>query len=148
MKQVDTNEYISMLCELTEQGAEVQLPVRGNSMAPFLIGGRDEVCFRKPDRPLHRGDIVLFRRKSGKYVLHRICRIQNGAYYLAGDAQRMLEGPIAEQQVVGLVTRAWRKGKWIGRESLLWQCFAHIWIWLLPLREGLMKGYGRIRKQR
>ena len=43
MKQVDTREYIGVLRELTEEGRQVSLIITGNSMAPFLIHGRDTV---------------------------------------------------------------------------------------------------------
>ena len=50
MKQVDTKEYIGILRELTEEGRQVSLIVAGNSMAPFLIHGRDTVWFERYHR--------------------------------------------------------------------------------------------------
>ena len=35
MKFVNTQEYVSMLRELTEQGREVNMLISGNSMSPF-----------------------------------------------------------------------------------------------------------------
>ena len=52
MKQVDAREYIGILRELTEEGRQVSLIVAGNSLAPFLIHGRDTVWFEKPKCPL------------------------------------------------------------------------------------------------
>ena len=69
MKQVDTKEYISILRELTEEGRQVSLIISGNSMAPFLIHGRDTVWFEKPKRPLKRGDIVFFQRDDGSFCI-------------------------------------------------------------------------------
>ena len=79
MKQVDTREYISILRELTEEGRQVSLIISGNSMAPFLIHGRDTVWFEKPKRPLKRGDIVFFQRDDGSFILHRIRRVHKNA---------------------------------------------------------------------
>lgn len=79
MKQVDTKEYISILRELTEEGRQVSLIISGNSMAPFLIHGRDTVWFEKPKRPLKRGDIVFFQRDDGSFILHRLRRVHKNA---------------------------------------------------------------------
>lgn len=147
MKQVDTNKYIDMLRGLTEQGKEVRLPVRGNSMSPFLIGGRDEICFRRPEKTLRRGDIVLFQRANGEYILHRICCVRDGAYFVAGDAQTKTEGPIAREQIFGVVTKVCRKGKWIAENDFLWRCFARMWTLFLPLRRTLLRMYTEARRK-
>ena len=60
-------EYESLLLE----GAELPLVISGGSMLPFLASGRDSVMLKAPDRALRRGDIVIYRRENGAYVLHR-----------------------------------------------------------------------------
>ena len=59
MKMMNTEELLNVLRGLTEGGSEVSMPVSGNSMEPFLKNERDRVCFRKPETPLKRGDIVF-----------------------------------------------------------------------------------------
>ena len=94
MKIVDTREYVSILRELTEQGKEAGMVVAGNSMSPFLVDKRDFIFFVKADRKLKKGDIVFFQRKSGQYVMHRICKVRPEGYYIVGDAQQEIGGPI------------------------------------------------------
>ena len=79
MKLVNTQEYVSMLRELTEQGREVNMLISGNSMSPFLMHGRDSIRLKKPDRKLRKGDMVFFQRKSGKFVMHRLLFIRRFA---------------------------------------------------------------------
>lgn len=148
MKKVDTFEYFSMLREMTEQGSEVQVRISGSSMVPFLADRRDFIYFKKPDRPLRRGDIVAYQRASGQFVVHRICKIKPEGIYLVGDAQREIEGPLSEAQIFGLVTKVQRKGKWIGPGDFWWEFFAHIWIRLIPIRLPLMAMYSHIRGKR
>ena len=81
MRTVDTREYLSILRQLTEEGRDVSLRITGSSMAPFLIHQRDTVYFRKPDRPLKKGDMVFYQRDSGQFVMHRICRVKKDGYY-------------------------------------------------------------------
>ena len=111
MRRVDTQEYLTVLKDLVQQGKEVSLLVSGNSMSPFLIHERDYVYFRKPNRPLRPGDIVFFQRKNGQYIMHRIWKIKPEGLYIVGDAQTVIEGPVAEEQVFAVITRVQRKGK-------------------------------------
>lgn len=142
MRTVDTNEYVSLLKELTHQGKEVSLLISGNSMFPFLIHQRDYICFRRPDRKLRKGDMVFYQRKNGQYIMHRICGVKPDGYYMVGDAQQLIEGPIQESQIFGLVTKVKRKGKWIGPENFWWKFFRYVWIRLIPFRHMLMRLYG------
>ena len=64
-KTVDINTYLPVLVDLAEQGQTVSLTITGNSMSPFLVHGRDQISFRKPEGPLKRGDMALFQRKNG-----------------------------------------------------------------------------------
>lgn len=145
MKVIDTREYVSALRELTEEGREVSMRISGNSMSPFLIHERDCICFKKPDRPLKVGDMVFFERKNGQFVMHRIWKVRPEGYYIVGDAQKEIEGPVAENQIFAVITKVQRKGKWIGSEDFWWKFFAHIWIHMIPLRFVLVKLYGKVK---
>lgn len=145
MKKLNTMEYISSLRQLTEEGYEVQLVVSGNSMSPFLIHQRDSVYFKKPDRDLRSGDIVLYQRNNGQYVMHRIWKVKPEGYYIVGDAQKMVEGPVLEEQIFGLITKVCRKGKWISKGNFWWEFFEHIWIHMIPIRRMIVKVYEKIQ---
>ena len=145
-RTVEIHTYLPQLIALTEQGQQVTLPVSGGSMAPFLIPGRDWICFQKPDGRLKRGDIAFFQRKSGEYILHRVCRAAEQSYDLVGDGQREVEGPILPEQIFGVVTRVRWKGRWIGPEDFWWRFFSGPWLTLLPLRPLLRRGYAVWRR--
>lgn len=123
MKVVDTREYVGMLKELTEEGKEVSMLVFGSSMAPFLIHARDMIYFKKPDRELQKGDIVFFRRKSGQFVMHRIWKIRPEGYYIVGDAQTQIEGPVKREQIFALITKVRRKEKWLEPGDFWWKFY-------------------------
>ena len=143
MKLVNTQEYVSMLRELTEQGREVNMLISGNSMSPFLMHGRDSIRLKKPERKLRKGDMVFFQRKDGAYVMHRIHHInKEGKLFIIGDAQVDMEGPIDKEQVFAIITKVKRKGKWIAPGDFWWEFFEHIWLHLIPFRRFLMKLYG------
>lgn len=142
---MDTREYVAALRALTEQGKEVSMRIAGNSMAPFLVHERDWISFRRPERPLRRGDMVFYERENGQFVMHRIYRIRGGGYFLLGDAQRMVEGPIRREQIFAIVTKVRRKGRWIEPGDFWWEFFARVWIRLVPLRGALCRIYGVLK---
>ena len=134
-----------MLRGLTEEGHEVSMVIAGNSMSPLLVHQRDSICFRKPDRELRRGDIVFFQRRSGQYVCHRICRVKPEGYYIVGDAQTEIEGPVGRDQIFARITKVRRKGKWIGPGDFWWEFFEKVWVRIIPLRRGIIWLYGKVR---
>lgn len=148
MKKVDTFEYVSVLKELVEEGREVSMLISGSSMSPFLCHGRDQVYFKAPDRPLRVGDMVFFQRRSGQYVLHRICKVKDDGYYIVGDAQTAIEGPVSREQIFALVTRVQRKGRILAPGDFWWEFFARVWVRLIPLRPLLVRAYGLFHRKR
>lgn len=144
MKCVDTREYVSVLKELTEQGKEVSLLISGNSMSPFLIHQRDYIYFKKTDRKLKKGDMVFYQRDSGQYVMHRIWKVKPEGYYIVGDAQIEIEGPVREDQIFARITKVQRKGKWIEPGDFWWEFFEHVWIRMVPVRRKMMAIYAKV----
>lgn len=144
MREVDTQEYVTMLKELVEEGHQVSLLISGSSMAPFLIHHRDTIFFKKPDRELKVGDMVFYRRRDGRYVMHRICCIRPEGFYMIGDAQKEIEGPLNREQVFGLVTAVKRKGRLIQPGDFWWEFFARIWPRIIPLRGLISRIYSKL----
>ena len=138
---VDTNEYVSVLRELAEEGRVVSMLVAGSSMSPFLCHNRDYIYFTRPERELRRGDMVFYQRDSGQYVMHRIYKKKTDGYYMVGDAQTQIEGPLRRDQIFALIIKVKRKGKIIRPGNFWWEFFEHVWIRIIPLREVVEKGY-------
>lgn len=134
---LDNQEYFQFLRELLAEGRSVSLLVSGNSMSPFLIHHRDSVLLSPITAPPKKGDILLYQRENGSYILHRLQRVQDNQYYFVGDAQREIEGPLLPSQCIGVVTKVERKGKPLTSKSLLWKFFAKPWLYLLPFRAPL-----------
>lgn len=142
LKLIDAKQYISVLREIIQSGKEVTITVTGSSMAPFLIHMRDAVRLAPIQRALKVGDIAFFQRKSGAYVIHRICRIEDDKYYFIGDAQITTEGPIELNQIFALTKAIRRKGKWYTQKDLMWKFFEIVWIHAIPIRRCAIHIYG------
>lgn len=148
VKQVDTGRYLSTLCELIDEGHEVSIPIAGSSMTPFLGDGRDQIFVKAPWQPVRKGDIVLYRRRGGEFVLHRVHRVHGSGdgttYDMIGDAQNKIERGIKREQILAVATRARRKGKIIGPRTFYWKFFQHIWGNIIPLRHLILRFYTAI----
>ena len=88
---------------LFEGGGIVPLRVTGTSMLPLLHPGRSVVWLEGIKEPPKRGDILLFRRNDGAFVLHRVRKILDGGrLVMNGEAQSWCEviAPDAVRAVV------------------------------------------------
>ncbi len=144
VKQVDTREYVSVLRGIAEEGKVVSMLIAGSSMAPFLCHNRDYIYFTKPERELRRGDMVFYQRDSGQYVMHRIYRVKPDGYYMVGDAQTQIEGPLRREQIFAVITQVKRAGKTIRPGDFWWEFFEHIWIRIVPARRIVTALYGML----
>lgn len=138
-RMLDTKEYLDAVCALLRQGERnVAVPVTGSSMIPFLHNG-DMVYLEAPKRKLKRGDIVLYTRENGQYVLHRIWRLcRDGGVAVVGDAQQETEYLPRRECIHGLVTSVRHQGRILTPSSLRWQIYRRVWLWLRPVRYRLL----------
>lgn len=144
-KVVDTRELLESYRELLPQVDTLPLVVSGNSMSPFLVHGRDTVHLAAPGaRPLQKGDIVLYQREDGSYILHRICGVSSTvppAYSIIGDAHTVVERNVRREQIFAVVKWVDRKGKRQAPGSFWWEFFARVWVRMIPLRRPLLRAY-------
>ncbi len=95
---------------------------RGISMLPFLREGKDLIFIKNQKENFKKNDIVLFRRKDGQLVLHRITGKKDGKYFIMGD--NCISGEtVDEEQILGVFEKAVRNGKEINKDSFLYKYF-------------------------
>ena len=151
LRTIEPEDLMPQLPQLLQQAEAVPLVISGNSMSPFLVHGRDKVYLSKLTRPPKRGDMILYRRKNGRYILHRIYRVREGQYDLIGDGQLVIERGICDAQILATVCAVHRKGKLLRKGNLCWEFFEHVWLALVPWRGRILRLYtgltpGRKRK--
>lgn len=147
MRTVDTQAYLNTVCDMLSQGQHlVPVPVAGTSMCPFLHPG-DTVYLDAPDRPPEVGDILLFRRPGGAYILHRVVALaEGGRLMLLGDSQLVKE-PIPPEWIRGIVVQARRKGQLITPDHKIWRFYQRAWVRLTPLRKPILKVHKMLRSR-
>ena len=143
--EVLLEEYRRILAEESRIQA-LPLVISGYSMTPFLMHDRDTVYLSRLDRQPKRGDMLLYRRDSGAYILHRVVRVEDGVCTMVGDAQVQLEPGIRRDQIIAIVTAADRKGKRQKPGCFWWEFFEKVWLRMIPLRPYVMALYGRLSR--
>lgn len=131
---------------IMETGAAAPLVISGSSMSPFLVHGRDTVYLSLPPAALKKGDMILYRRQSGAYVLHRIRAVEGETFTLIGDGQTEPEPGIRRDQVLAVVTAVRRKGRLLKKGGFWWEFFEKIWLNMIPLRPAALKFYELLKK--
>ncbi len=146
MKQ-DVNQKID-LEKLLSEGETVQIHPQGYSMYPMFRPGRDEAIIAPVSdaSELKRGDVVLYRRDGGILVLHRICRVNKNGFYLVGDNQTRVEGPLRGDQVRGVMTAFIRNGREIPADNTVYRIASRLWLFLRPVRRCATVPAARIKR--
>lgn len=125
-----------LISTCVESGKEVVLTVTGNSMRPFIKDKRDQVILVKADaNKLRVNDVPLYKRRNGKYVLHRLVKIENEKYTMLGDAQVKLEPGIEPDQIVAVAKGFIRKGKTYLCDSKEYKKYVSFWNSMMPMRK-------------
>lgn len=124
--------------ELAEKGFLLYTTV-GRSMRPFLRSGEDlmRIEARGAGR-LKAGDVVLYRRKSGRYVLHRIVKVRKGDYVLCGDNCWQLEPGILDDQILGMLTCVIRNGQQMDVSAFSYRLKVNLWWAVYPFRAAYL----------
>ena len=128
-------ELLPFIEEALNNDKTFTIPITGTSMLPLLVQGRDAVTLKKCDAPLKKGDLPLYRRKDGAFVLHRVVKVDNNANYtMCGDNQFLKEKGIEYSQIIGVVTEIKRKDKTFSVEDKKYQLYVKLGLLLLNVR--------------
>ena len=120
--------------KLLEEGREVVITPLGDSMLPFIRGGKDEVTLKAMPH-VDVGDIVLARLPGPTYVLHRVVDRNRSLLVLMGDGNVRGMESCTRDDVMGTVTSI--NGIPPG-DGMIWR-------YLKPFRRILLAIYKRLK---
>ena len=138
------NEIIEEACRLVREGVNVTLPVKGRSMLPFIIGGKESVILHRPGL-IDVGDVVLAWVDGCRYVVHRIIRIDGDRITLMGDGNVKGTEHCLLKDVKARVTHVVSADNKKHDLYSRWRVrAAKLWYWLRPIRRYLLAIYRRL----
>ena len=145
VRVIAPQELMPQLLQLLQEAQFVPLVISGNSMSPFLRHGRDTVYLSKLATPPKRGDMILYQRDNGRFILHRVYRVGT-TYTMVGDAQTLLETGIRPDQMLARVDTVRRKGKLLRKGNFCWDFFEKVWIRMLAIRPIARSAYSHLKQ--
>ena len=121
-------ELVPLITDLLGDGKDVIITARGNSMRPMVKNFRDAIILTSYSGGADVGDVILYKRESGSFVLHRIVdKGEDGSYVLMGDFQTVREEGIKETQIIASLSGYIRKGKTVSCSSKRYQRYKKRW---------------------
>lgn len=147
LKTIKSEVLFPVIKGILNEGRSARITVTGMSMYPFLRENIDSVELSNINpKTIKKGDIVMVLRDTNEYVMHRVIKVEEGSFYMIGDAQEDIEGPLRFNQIFAKVNAIWRQNKRIEVENLLLKFMARIWLVLRPFRINIIKVYRALRR--
>lgn len=126
--------------EQLREGNTIRVRPRGFSMRPLIVPIRDEIIATPlGEKNPKRGDLLVFKRPNNQIIIHRVHHVHQEQFYLIGDSQTFIEGPISKDSVLGMVDLIIRNGKEVNVNALSYKFLTGTWLVLRPLRPALSK---------
>lgn len=136
----DNEVLFDEISALLADGKDVTVTVKGRSMMPFLVGGRDHVTLRRGAESIRRGSVVLARVSGGgSVVLHRVIRRSGDKLVLQGDGNHVQTETADLASVAGVAVSFVRKGKTYPAQGLVWRTYSLFMAAFMSLRRLLIK---------
>lgn len=119
---------------------------KGTSMEPTIHQGTDQVHLKALPEKLKKYQIILYKRDSGAFVLHRIVRVGMDSVTMRGDNQFYTEAGIRRDQMIGMVCGLKTPKGDIDTESNSFWLKSAIWVESAGVRRILLAVRRRISK--
>lgn len=127
MSEFSMEQLAPLIAEVIDDGGEFRLYPRGTSMRPLIRQGIDSVALVLPKTEPKRGDILLYQRSDGQYVLHRLMRYEkDGTLCFSGDNHKDLEYGISNEQIIATVAAVFRREKRRDTTGAFMQCYGFL----------------------
>lgn len=127
MSEFSMAQLAPLITEVVGDGGEFRLYPRGTSMRPLIRQGLDSVALVFPKAKPKRGEILLYQRSDGQYVLHRLMRCEkDGTLCFSGDNHKELEHGIAHEQIVATVAAVFRGEKRRSSTDAFMRCYGFL----------------------
>jgi len=114
-------------------------------MLPMLRQGIDSVVLSPVPKQLRKFDLPLYQLDNGKYILHRVIRVED-TYTCMGDNLFTPEKGIRHDQVIALVTGFYRGERFHSVNEPAYRIYCRFWHFSRPLRRFWRRGIGWLRR--
>lgn len=136
--------FFAQVESLLSTGEEVEILVKGHSMTPLMLSGKDVAILRSAtDADIKVGTVVLFRYR-GAHVLHRIEKIKGDKITFAGDGNYKIKEVATRQDIVAVMVAVKRSsGRRVECSGKSWHWQSRAWLMLPAFVRRVILGIRR-----
>ncbi|MBO4992650.1 MAG: hypothetical protein J6C60_00135 [Alistipes sp.] len=136
--------FFAQVESLLSTGEEVEILVKGHSMTPLMLSGKDVAILRSAtDADIKVGAVVLFRYR-GAHVLHRIEKIEGDRITFAGDGNYKIKEVATRQDIVAVMVAVKRSsGRRVECSGKSWRWQSRAWLMLPEFARRVILGIRR-----
>ncbi len=128
------------IAEYLEVNGTITYSTKGRSMLPLLREGRDLVTLkRRGTERFRRGDVVMYRRPTKGYVLHRVIDVRENDYVILGDNCISREYGITDSDILGVMTGFIRGGREYSVDSTSYRLYTFVILHTIGIRIFMKK---------
>lgn len=125
------NEPLNKAEFIKKSGVYMSTP-QGNSMRPFIHGGRDSVAMRAFDGRPEKYDVILYISKD-RHVMHRVLKVKNGVCTVRGDNCYYTER-VPFDAIMAKMDHILKDGKRVVRQTAGLRLLIALWRYAYPVR--------------
>ena len=144
IKTTNLDEMMPIVRESLSSGNSVRIHPYGTSMLPMLRQGKDSVVLSKIQEP-KKYDVILYQRKNGQYVLHRLVGIGED-YTFLGDNQFVHEHGIEREQMIAYVSSFYRGDREVSVKKASYKLYCRLWYGSRGIRSFWRRSIGWMRR--
>ena len=136
--------FFAQVESLLSTGEEVEILVKGHSMTPLMLNGKDVAILRSAaDADIKVGAVVLFRYR-GAHILHRIEKIEGDRITFAGDGNYKIKEVATRQDIVAVMVAVKRSsGRRVECSGKSWRWQSRAWLMLPAFVRRVILGIRR-----
>lgn len=144
VKVWDNHLFFTEVLARIAEGNSVRIRASGRSMMPFIRDEKDELVLAQMQENPLVGHILLVRMDNGRYIIHRVVKVDAETITLRGDGNPYGCETVKHTQILARVTGIVRGGKFIREGSWQWNAFDLLWTSNPFMRRVLLYIYKRL----
>lgn len=136
--EIPMSDLAELLQLQIREGGIAVLTVTGSSMVPMLENRRDKVWLTRLIQAPKRGDVILYRRENGQYVLHRVIQSEDVlGCVCCGDNDWKTE-LVHKTDIMGIVRQFTHRGRVCTVQNWKYRLYAWLWTRSFSIRKPLL----------
>ena len=107
---LNSEQFAQLSSELLRAGHAVRFRATGGSMRPLVREGDRVLVKPIAASKIKAGDVVLAEMDTGRAVMHRVIRVEQGAFTLQADQSQQPDGVLPGSKILGRLESLHRNG--------------------------------------